>query len=71
MIPPYVLRELSRIVGSAHLATHAEVVEKYASDGTKMTFKPDAVAFPGSSEEISSILLLANREYFPVIPNDS
>jgi len=68
MIPPYVLRELSHIVGSEHLATHAEVVEKYASDGTKMAFKPDAVAFPGSSQEISRILLLANREYFPVIP---
>jgi glycolate oxidase len=29
---------------------------------------PDAVAFPGNAEEISRILLLANREYFPVIP---
>jgi glycolate oxidase len=68
MIPPHVLRELSHIVGSAHLATDTEVDEKYASDGTKMAFKPDAVAFPGSSQEISRILLLANREYFPVIP---
>ena len=68
MIPPHVLQELSHIVGPDHLATHAEVVEKYASDGTKMTFRPDAVAFPGNSPEISRILLLANREYFPVIP---
>ncbi len=68
MIPPHVLQELSDVVGSAHLATRTEVLERYASDGTRMAFMPDAVAFPGSSQEISRILLLANREYFPVIP---
>jgi glycolate oxidase len=68
MIPPHVLQQLSHIVGSAHLATRPEAVEKYASDGTKMAFMPDAVAFPGSSQEISRILRLANGEYFPVVP---
>jgi glycolate oxidase len=68
MIPPHVLQELTRIVGPSHLTTRAEIVEEYASDGTKMAFTPDAVAFPGDSREISRILLLANREYFPVIP---
>jgi len=68
MIPPHVHQELARIVGPAHLATRAEIVEKYASDGTKMAFRPDAVAFPADSHEISGILRLANREYFPVIP---
>ena len=68
MIPPHVHRELARIVGPAHLATQAEIVAKYASDGTKMAFRADAVAFPADSHEISGILQLANREYFPVIP---
>ena len=68
MIPSRALKELSDIVGSRHLVTRQEELIKFASDGTKLEFMPDAVAFPGSSEEISKIFLLANREIFPVIP---
>lgn len=68
MIPAPVLKELSHIVGPRHLTTQHEDLSRYASDATKLEFMPDAVAFPGNSEEVSRILLLANREYFPVIP---
>jgi len=68
MIPDPVLRELSHIVGPAYLTTNKDDLANYSSDGTKLEYMPDAVAFPGDSEEISQFLLLANREHFPVIP---
>ncbi len=68
MIPDTVIQELSSIVGPKHLTTRHDDLTKYSSDATKLEFMPDAVAFPGDAEEISRILLLANREYFPVIP---
>jgi len=68
MIPDPVLQELSQIVGPKHLTTHRDDLTNYSSDATKLEFMPDAVALPGNAEEISQILLLANREYFPVIP---
>jgi glycolate oxidase len=68
MIPDPVLIELSHIVGHQHLTTQQEHLEAHASDATKLTFMPDAVAFPGSGEEISRILILANKKMFPVIP---
>lgn len=68
MIPDSVLKELPHIVGPRHLITHHDELAEYSSDATKLKFMPDAVALPGNSEEISRILLLANREYFPVIP---
>ena len=68
MIPDAILKELSHIVSPRHLITHSDELVEYSSDATKLKFMPDAVAFPANSEEISRILLLANREYFPVIP---
>jgi glycolate oxidase len=68
MIPTNVLKELSEIVGSIHFIARQEELARFASDGTKLEFIPDAVAFPGDSDEISKIFQLANRENFPVIP---
>jgi glycolate oxidase len=71
MISETVLQELSRIVGAEHLKTLHEDLTDYSTDATKLEFMPDAVAFPGNAEEISQIMLLANRESFPVIPRGS
>ncbi|MFC1866941.1 FAD-binding oxidoreductase [Thermodesulfobacteriota bacterium] len=68
MISDNVLTELSDIIGPRHLITRQNELVDYSSDGTKLEFMPDAVAFPGNNEEISKIFLLANRENFPVIP---
>jgi glycolate oxidase len=68
MIAKRVLEQLSQIVGPNHLTTTNDDLLNYSTDATKLPFLPDAVAFPGSAEEISKILLLANREDFPVIP---
>ena len=62
------LDSLSRIVGAEHLLTRQHDLSEYASDATKLEYMPDAVVFPGKAEEISEILILANKECFPVIP---
>ena len=51
MIPDPVLKELSSIVGPRHVITHPDDLVEYATDATELEFMPDAVAFPGNSEE--------------------
>ncbi len=62
------IKKLQAIVGEKHLATAREDLMCYSYDGTGMEYMPSAVGFPGSTDEICSIMSLANQELFPVIP---
>lgn len=68
MIIDPAIKTLTSIVGDEYLLTRQDALVDYATDATKLEFMPDAVAFPGTPEEISSILSLATRVGFPVIP---
>ena len=68
MIDSEILKELSSIVGTTHFLSKKEDLENYASDATKVSHMPDAVAFPANTEQISRILQMATRGGFPVIP---
>ena len=68
MIPEAVLKELSNILGQAYLSINGNALLECASDATKLSFVPEAVAFPNTAEQVSNILKLATREGFPVIP---
>jgi glycolate oxidase len=68
MISPATIDVLGKIVGPGHLVTSPDALEPFASDATKLVFFPDAVVFPGSTEEVSKILRLASQEKFPVTP---
>ena len=68
MIPISVLNKISQIVGRKNLITPEDNLTEYASDATLLKFMPDAVAFPGNSEEVSQLLRLATEKGFPVIP---
>mgnify|MGYP005839082849 CR=1 FL=1 len=68
MISGQTLQTLSSILGPEHLITRQEDLIPFGTDATKLRFMPEAVAFPGTPEEISRILQLANQELFPVIP---
>lgn len=68
MIPEKALSELSKILRPGSLLTGKNVLTDYSSDGTKLKYLPDAVAFPSSNEEIAGIFRLANKVYFPIIP---
>jgi glycolate oxidase len=68
MIPETVIPELKAIIGPDHLLTTPEERWTYAYDATDRAHMPDAVVFPGSAEEISAIVRLANEHRFPVVP---
>ena len=68
MISKAVLSAISDIVGREHLITAEKTLAEYATDATKLEFMPDAVAFPGNSQQVSQILQLATEKSFPVIP---
>ena len=64
---------LRRIVGQDWIITQREQMESYLRDETVLAERPGAadnvvVVKPASTEEISSILKLANRERTPVYP---
>jgi glycolate oxidase len=68
MLKPSVIKELKNIVGAGHLYTVAEELVAYSYDATRKEVLPWAVARPSRAEEVAAILLLANREGFPVVP---
>jgi glycolate oxidase len=68
MLKPPVITELKKILGSGNLSTTPEDLVVYSYDATQQESLPWAVARPASAKEISQILVLANRERFPVVP---
>ena len=68
MLKPSILKELKSIVGPANFSTSPEELVVYSYDATQRESLPWVVVRPRSSQEISEILRLANRERFPVVP---
>lgn len=69
MIDQSTLADLARIVGKEHLLTAPEDLVCYGFDATaRLGGLPEAVAMPGSTEEVSKIIRLANQAGFKVIP---
>ncbi|MBU0991075.1 MAG: FAD-binding protein [Proteobacteria bacterium] len=62
------INKLSKIVGKHYLSCSKEDLLCYSYDATGRIFMPDAVAFPGSADEISRIMMLACEDGFPVVP---
>lgn len=63
-----VLKELKAIVGDEYVLTSREELLCYSYDAQLLEGLPSAVVEPRDSEQVSSILRLANKEGFPVIP---
>ena len=68
MILPPTLSKIENIVGKKNLFTSQEDRICYAYDAANLFYLPDAVAIPGTAEEIDAIIQLANQEKFPVTP---
>ncbi|MGK2945862.1 MAG: FAD-binding oxidoreductase [Desulfuromonadales bacterium] len=68
MLTEQIIKELRAIVGKDNVATSKAERICYSYDATQQSFLPEAVVHPGSAEEISDILKLANRELIPVFP---
>ena len=71
-LSPSVLAELAGIVGPQDLLTSKEDLLVYAFDGTAaLNQTPGCVLFVTSTEEVSAVLRLANRENIPVVTRGS
>lgn len=63
------IAKLAEIVGNANVSGEPEERYIYARDpGTMPPAEPDAVVMPGSTDEISRIMILANEMGVPVVP---
>jgi glycolate oxidase len=68
MLSDQVINELQTIVGRENVSTTKADRICYSYDATQQSFLPEVVLHPGSTQEISSIVKLANREQVPVFP---
>jgi glycolate dehydrogenase FAD-linked subunit len=66
-----IYKALEKIVDPQHISDRDTDRQCYSFDATQISNWPEAVAFPGSAEEISQILKLANQYRFPVVPRGS
>jgi FAD/FMN-containing dehydrogenase len=64
-----ILQKLSEIVGADFVSDAAEERFIYSRDqGVQPPHKPDYVVLPDSTEEVSAIIRLANKNKIPVVP---
>lgn len=63
-----VIEEIIKIVGKENTLTSPEERKCYSFDARTDGAIPDLVVFPTSAQDVSKLLLLANKYRFPVIP---
>ena len=63
-----IIPKIEAIVGREHVTTAVEDLVCYAYDATNRHCRPDAVVFPANTDDVSSILSLANEHRFFVVP---
>jgi glycolate oxidase len=68
MLEPRILKILQGVVGKDNLTTEKADLLCYSYDATQQQFLPEVVVYPGSAEEISLIMKMANAERIPVFP---
>lgn len=64
-------KKLQKIVGKKYCSRAKEDLSCYAYDAASRAFLPDAIVFPETREEISSLLKLANKEKIFIVPRGS
>ncbi len=65
----HMIAKLAEIVGKAYVSGEPEERYLYSKDpGTMPASEPDAVVMPGSTDEVSRIMILANTMGIPVVP---
>jgi glycolate oxidase len=68
MVKDNIIKELEEIVGKGNVLTSKADRICYSYDATQQSFLPDVIVHPESTDEISRIMKLANREHLPVFP---
>lgn len=68
-LTPQHIQQLQTIVGNDFVFIDAETLDYYSRDETeKLSFLPEVVIKPKSTQEISAIMKLCNQELIPVTP---
>jgi len=65
------VEELSKIVGKENVLSSETDLLLYGYDASLFKGKPDCIAFPGSTQEVSEIVKFCRREAIPVIARGS
>ncbi|MFA5074190.1 MAG: FAD-linked oxidase C-terminal domain-containing protein [Nitrospirota bacterium] len=68
MLKPQIIHALQSIAGRAFVTTDTEDLVAYSYDATQQKSLPEVVVQPETTEQISEIMKLANRELIPVVP---
>ncbi len=68
MLDNGIIKKLRQICGKEHVLTDRADLICYSYDATQRQFLPDVVVHPGSAEEVSRIMRLANEQGIPVLP---
>ncbi len=64
---PDQLAKLSELLGEAHISIQAEVLDAHSKDETEdLRYRPAAVVFPGSAEEVAAVLRLCHENNIPL-----
>jgi glycolate oxidase len=66
-VEPTRVRELEQIIGPKNVFTAVEDLVSYSFDGTFAEHRPDVVVQPATTQEVSRILALADREGWPPV----
>jgi glycolate oxidase len=67
MLNRNILDQLERIVGKDAVLYMPEDLAVYSYDATFEEHCPDVVVLPRTTEQISQVIMLAGREYIPVV----
>ena len=68
---PSLVDALERAVGAAHVLHAPEDLIAYEYDATIERALPDAVVFPGTTEEVAAVVRAANAHGVPIVPRGS
>jgi glycolate oxidase len=63
-----IIKKIEKIVGKDNISFKQEDLICYSYDASNRKYLPDLVVHPASTEEISAVLKLANRENIHVVP---
>ncbi len=68
MLSEQIIMDLQALSGNDNVSTVKADRICYSYDATQQSYLPEVIVHPGSAEEISRIMKLANRERIPVFP---
>lgn len=67
-LTPTIIRQITDIVGKDFCTAREIDLHCYSYDGKGITYLPEAVAFPKTTDQVSEIMKLASSYHFPVVP---